>query len=465
MARAGRVFAVLIAALVFAWPALLSGYPMFYPDSVLYLGWGKDVAQAMLSPRAHPLVEVRAEIYTLVMYWLHRDVSPWPIVFFQALLTAFVIWLVVRSVVRVRTVPWFLAVVVVLAGMTGTAWMASWLLTDGLGAIAYLCVYLLVFAWETMSDAERWCVAAIGWFGMCAHPTHWLLSGFLCALIALVMLLRLPSMPVARRPLGMTALLVVAVAFSQMAIHGYLYGKPSVDGFHPPYLMARVIGDGTGRQYLKDNCGHLDWLLCKRLDTLPETSQDILFSPQGVWNVLPEDQRKLIRAEEMPLVMGTLKAYPLRQVRKSMWNSLYALINFGFNDFLNDPITTVELGWSLPGWKPHYEASRQAQQRLPLQLMRHLQELALGLSFVVACAGLPLAWKRRRVRVLGLALISVAIVIANAVVCGSLSTVDERLQVRVMWLLPLAAMMLALDVFAERGGAVIDPPKSWLAEA
>ena len=40
---------------------------------------------------------------------------------------------------------------------------------------------------------------------------------------------------------------------AQMALHGYLYGKPTLNGERPPYLMARIVADGPGRWYLEKN--------------------------------------------------------------------------------------------------------------------------------------------------------------------------------------------------------------------
>jgi hypothetical protein len=49
-----------------------------------------------------------------------------------------------------------------------------------------------------------------------------------------------------------------------------------------------------------------------------------------------------------------------------------------------------------------------------------------------------------RLRPLALAAITALVVVGNALVTGTMSTLDERLQSRVVWLLPLAAVMLLL---------------------
>jgi hypothetical protein len=54
-------------------------------------------------------------------------------------------------------------------------------------------------------------------------------------------------------------------------------------------------------------------------------------------------------------------------------------------------------------------------------------------------------YRGRRSRLIGLGVVIVSTVVANALVTGALSTVEERLQSRVIWLLPLLAAVLLLD--------------------
>ena len=85
-----------------AWPALLNRYPLLYPDSMTYLGDGRLVARALFLHRLSDYYGMRSFIYSLGILPWHWNVTAWPVVGLQALLTAFVIWLVVRSVVPRR---------------------------------------------------------------------------------------------------------------------------------------------------------------------------------------------------------------------------------------------------------------------------------------------------------------------------------------------------------------------------
>jgi hypothetical protein len=89
--------AVLLAALVLCWPAIYNRYPLLYPDSISYLGEGPQIARAVLLRKLSPVYGDRPLIYGLGIMPFHWKRTPWPVVGLNALLTAWVVWLVVRS--------------------------------------------------------------------------------------------------------------------------------------------------------------------------------------------------------------------------------------------------------------------------------------------------------------------------------------------------------------------------------
>jgi hypothetical protein len=83
---------------------------------------------------------------------------------------------------------------------------------------------------------------------------------------------------------------------------------------------------------------------------------------------------------------------------------------------------------------------------LPVEFFSTVQQWVVTASALVIVAGLPLLWLRRRWRILGQAAIVVPVVIANAFVTSVLSEVDSRYQSRVIWLIPLTAGLILLDL-------------------
>jgi hypothetical protein len=117
----GRAPAVIAGALAMCWPALWNGYPLLYPDSISYVDDGRGVLQALLH-RGTGFAGMRSEMYSLGIYLVHWKRSPWPVVGMQALIVAWVVWLVVRALLPRRPVLAYLAIIVALAGMCWGPW-------------------------------------------------------------------------------------------------------------------------------------------------------------------------------------------------------------------------------------------------------------------------------------------------------------------------------------------------------
>ena len=122
-----------------------------------------------------------------------------------------------------------------------------------------------------------------------------------------------------------------------MALHGYLYGKPSLNGERPPYLMARVIADGPGRWYLDKNCPQLHWAICNHMSQLSGDPDTLLWDEDGAYQSGNEAEGSQIDHEEMPLVLATIRAYPREQLSRSAANFSQQFLSFGLYGFDSNP--------------------------------------------------------------------------------------------------------------------------------
>ena len=402
-ARIGRGLVVVTGALLVLWPAILNGYPLLYPDSMSYLGDGRPLARILFLHAPKGYVAMRSEFYSLGIFPFHWNVTAWPIIMLQALLTLYILWLAVRSLTARslnarspnsrRTALQFFTLTALVSLTTSLAWYVCFVMPDVLGPVVYLVIYLLVFARETLTTRERIAVGVIAAWGMASHSTHLMLAAGLCVLLALLLVLRWPPLRARGRAIGGVAAIVLVVVGAQMALHGYLYGKASLFGNRMPYTMARFIADGPGRWYLQQHCGELDWAICDRVGDLPDNDDDFLWTDGGVWQgASPAKQQQMLK-EEWPLVLATVRAYPGAQLRVSLANFGTELTNFGLWDFTPNPWMESELNKVLPGALPRYLRTRQAQSRLPTEFFTTVQQwvvLASALAIVVSacrCCG------------------------------------------------------------------------------
>jgi len=320
---------------------------------------------------------------------------------------------------------------------------------DILGPIVYLSIYLIVFAPETLSRAERFSLYPIAVWGIAAHTTHFMLAAGLWLVLALFAALeRLAHRYFLRRmrSLAEVAALLAVAASAQLALHGYLYGKPSLNGEHPPYLMARILGDGTGRKYLQQHCPKVGLAICKHLGQITNDSDDFLWGPDGAFASASDEDQRLMLQQEMPFVLATLRAYPREQLAASATNFWGQLKSFGIYGFDPNPWILDTFATTLPKARATYILSRQARGVLPLDLFTDIQLWTVFSSLGIIAVSVPLLWRWHSLRLTGLSVVVISIVVANAFVSGVLSVVDDRYGCRVIWLLPLLATMFLLKM-------------------
>ncbi|HEX2711865.1 MAG TPA: hypothetical protein VHM88_06530 [Candidatus Acidoferrales bacterium] len=438
---ATHVCSVGIAAVVMTWPALYNRYPLLYPDSVSYLGDGWRVARALFLHKFSGYYGLRSPLYSLGILPLHWNITPWPIVAFNAFLMSYVLWLLVRSLLPRRTLVNFLGLVIPLSLLTGLGWLVGWIMPDILGPVLYLSFYLLVFAKEALSPTERLALALIAWWAVASHATHLLLAGALCVVLIAVLAVQEHAARRSLQAVGPVVMIVLVAALAQVALNEYLYGQPSLNGERPPFLLARVIADGPGKRYLEQHCGELRLAICAHVRDLPDNTDDFLWGDHA-WNS-PEQEEQL-RHEEMAVVLGSLRAYPREELFAAAHHFWRQLLNYGLWSYDPNQWTSENIDISLPGSRVRYLRSRQAQGMLHEQLFSSLQDWTLIASLLVIVAWTLFArrwWSRRLV---GLTAIITFIVVANAAVTGNLSNVEDRYQASVIWLVPLLAGVFIL---------------------
>ena len=453
---AWRGGAVLLAALMLAWPALFNGFPLIYPDSMTYLGDGGVVARALFLHRFSDYYGVRSFFYSLGILPFHLKISLWPIVALQCLLVAWIVWLVARSVAPRRMVVSYLLLVLFLSLLTSASWYADFIMPDILGPLACLTIYLLAFARDTLSRAERWGLYLIAVWGITAHATHFLLAAGL--IVLLILFAAFERKPFLRRllSLGELAAIIAVAAAAQMALHGYLYGKPTLNGERPPYLMARIVADGPGRWYLEKNCPRLQWAVCNHLSQFTINPDDFLWAENGAYQSGSDAERAQIDKEEMPLVLATVRAYPLQQFSRSAANFRDQFMAFGLYGFDANGWMLQQIDEIMPRARASYLGSRQEHDALPLDLFTEIQWWTIVASLAAIAVLIPILWRRHSPRLAGLTLVVAATVVANAGVTGVLSVVDDRYQCRVIWLVPLLAAIFFLDWLEQRKAARLE---------
>jgi len=440
---------ILLAAALLLWPAALNGYPLVFSDTGTYL------SQAV----HHYLGWDRPVFYSLFMLPLHLTLTTWPVIVVQALLAAYTLHLLRRTLLPSVSAWWLIPLCAALSLASALPWLTSQLIPDLFAGLLILTLGLLGFAAASLSRVERLWLTGFSAFMIATHQSHLLLALLLLpALLALRWWLGPGTGRDALRPLAagrkVPALLaagrdilplLAAPALACVALIGVnLIGhhRASVAPFSNVFTLARVIYDGPGMRALRRDCPRAHWRLCPYLDQFPTIADDFLWREDGP--LVRAGGAKLVSNEANAIMASALVAEPVTELRAALANSARQLGRFATGDGLEAWPATVT-PWILRDF-PRFEADTYMAARqtngllvLPAWLLTLHRVVAL-LGVAVCCALLPVAlWRRHRVGGF-LALVLLALPV-NACITGGLSGPHDRYQSRMMWLPSLLAAL------------------------
>lgn len=312
--------------------------------------------------------------------------------------------------------------------------------------VAVLAVYGSSLGWI------EWLLAVVlALFSVVSHPSHLLLVFLLAPFAVFVG----PQMSGRRLTLGL--MLVGALVGAGLA-ERYVFGKVVEHYLHKrvvymPFLTARLIDDGPGLTYLEGHCPNPAYATCELYQTLT-LSQDptrfdapnILFSrtdQRGSYQRLTGAEQTAVAEEQVRFLTDVVKNDPIGVVAAILRNVATQLVYFSVEMTVPTPEVidaTEKLTDQLP--------ARLSEGRLISAQPPWAKQLfaAHGVVYLVSLCILGWLIARKRISRESRALLIILLggIGANAIVCGAVSEPAYRYGARVMFLLPLAAMMMWL---------------------
>jgi hypothetical protein len=469
--RRGAIWAAGSALLlvILILPAWINRQPVMYPDSVGYFHAGyaaiKQVAReadihvrhlpASAAPeltrqKTDGVATARSVYYGLTYVAGYVLGGVWALALGQVLLTGACLLLAGRRAVALKPF-WAMGALSLVALVSGLNVFAVTAMPDVFAGLMLLSAGMLLAYGKSISRGEKIFWLAVVLIACLYHKAH-------LAILALSLAASL-LLPFVRREGWKDFLLLAAVGLVALLGHGAVdlvvrqaIGKSPIS---TPFVLARMVGDGTAERYLRDVCPTRHFATCAYLSRMPMTENDFLWShipDVGVMGVAPPQTRAAIAGEANAIVLGTLAAYPLEQVGATVRNVMTQMGDVGVSEYGLLPTDTIApipmLRWALD----HYAASGIAQGWMPLGAISAMMRAVYFASLV----GIgTLLWQkhgasvlaRPSVRLVLLLLIGVA---ANAIVSGAIAGVFDRYQGRVAWLAPLGFLILLAAMLGER---------------
>ncbi|ATE65360.1 hypothetical protein [Rhizorhabdus dicambivorans] len=476
-----RMLFHLACVVALAWPAFLNGQPFYFPDSTAYVRaadsaayifsghrirseWTAHYARSLepggkvrdadrhVSPRGNDLgtesIMAGRSPYFGALLWLSYMLGRfWLFVLGQAAIAYALIRLTLRLFGLAR--PLVVAgTVAALALLTSLPFFTGLLMPDLLAGFGILAFLLLAIERGRLAPAERWSLYALMAASAVAHLTHILV---IAAMVAVLLVWGLVARWPRRRflPLaGSGATIVLIGLLSVMltsAMVEHVFGrKPLL----VPLLTARFIADGPGLDYLRSHCPEAGFAACAW------AGQDHMGAGEFLWSHDPKvggymfadtATRRALSAEDKAFALAVLAEYPIEQGGRILRNGLRQMLRFEV-DLANSHCATPPHCWtSLPPRERATLAASPAGRGLwPQRGLAGLHYGVVGLALiaVVSC----LAGRRdRAARDIGLwCALLLAAMAANALLGGGVSEPQPRYQARIIWLLPLVAIVAGL---------------------
>ncbi len=421
--RSTTALVLVLAAILLLWPAFWNGYPLVFADSGTYL------SQAI----EHYVGWDRPVFYSLALFPLHMTVTTWPAIGVQALLVAYLLHLLRRTLLPDRAVWWLLPIAGALAIASPLPWFTSQLMPDVFTGIVVVAFALLAFAADRLSGTERAWLIALMAFAIAVHLSHVPLA---IALLAVLLPMQRSRAPAAR----CIAPVILAVA-ALVSVNLAAFGRASLAPFGNVFLLARVIYDGPGMDVLRRDCPTAGWRLCPLVESMPPHWDDFLWRADGP--VARAGGAKLVSRDANAIVSAALAAEPGTELLAFAGNSAQQLVRFTTGDGLQPWSETV--GPSVARHFPQFEnvafaVSRQNTNRLAVPRALQMLHLATAAAGIAACCAILLVAPRRHLAT-GLAVAVLVALLANATVTGGLSGPHDRYQSRIMWLPPAVALL------------------------
>ncbi|TCJ32806.1 hypothetical protein [Parafrankia sp. BMG5.11] len=470
--------------LALLWPAAINGGPFWFPDTSNYVRaadaavvyatgqrseWSDRLAAGTNQPvmtnsaqeslptsfgKVTPTRSVyagRSIYYGFLLYLPMILVGSWGAIFLQSLITAGTLFYVGRILARVlygKASPKLMWVLGGLTLVTPLPFYTSMLMPDIYSGLLILTMSVVIAFFDRLTRVERWVFVLASALFVTFHTTHLLIA----AAVAAVGLLAAVFGRMQLRPLALAVPVLVigagSIAVFNLAVEMALNAKP----LSPPFLSARLTAAGPGTDYLRRNCDadSEPFLLCRYLHRLPLESDSFLWSEDlqtGLFQNLSYEDQLTMASQDKTFFITTLSDDVLGFASVAVSSALEQLSSFDLENFNYPERRGKELFEKYPTRIAEGIAeTRAAQRNMPIAPFVWLSVLST-LAALGVVAAIYLRSERAKTEKIPKELwyfvvLVVLGVLANALICGALSGPHARYQMRLIWIVPFASVVL-----------------------
>ena len=418
--------------------ALWNGFPLTFYDTGAYL----------LEGLGHYFLLERSPGYSLFLYLGGGAYSLWLIVAIQAVMTAFVMTQMARTVAPYIGLFRLLGIGALLVFFTGLAWYVGELEPDCLTALVPLSLYLMAFHARALGAWRTGLLFSVASLSAFAHTSNLALA---LGLVLFLVTLRIVSffrqtksfkpkprvfLPVASVVTALALLLTANAMFT---------GRLFVSRAGPAFVFARILQDGIAKRLLDDTCPQSGYALCAYRDRLPKTADAWLWEKISPFNKL--GRFRGAEPELARMIGDSLRRYPLLHAEAAAKDTLLQFSAFRTGDQIESQRWVLDRDFMrfLPSQRADYDTARQQRMVFDFAALNLLHVPVGWLSLMGLFAAIFLGTTNLRREVVLLPVVLAVALAGNAIICGVFSNPHDRYQSRLMWLPAFVLMLMAAD--------------------
>ena len=495
-----RYVGVFVLLLASAWVALVNGQPLFNIDTpayvrgadfavVYFLGpkfatsWTQDrTRQGMEQRQKHEVHEVknggevrlnspfdqaviagRSIYYGALLYVGHISSEFWLVVFTQAAVFLYLSYTLMIKCLRLSFVS-FVCVTAIILAATPVSFFISVLMPDVFAGFLIVSVVIVIAFWDTLKPRDKVILCFVILYSALTHTSHLVLLIWVVSVLAIISFLvgwNAKSHRPVRSSLAVLLALGLVGILGELGFSYAVRDAIGVDPIRPPFLMSRMIADGPGYQFLRENCATKPYTVCKYLDHLPVSGGEFLWSvspTNGVFSVADLPTRRALSSEQASFAIDVFRFDPAGVIASAASDFFRQFFKITLDSFYLNEKDLADFATRLPA--SYFDAmtrSRIATREWLLQILGTFYFFTYVISLlalVLIAVSSYSARSQRRPQILSLpewrpmlTVVGLAIV-SNAAICGILSGPASRYQTRVSWI-PLFILGLIAAKFCE----------------
>lgn len=460
---------LILSSFIILFPAIFNGYPLFYSDSAIYIYTSHLFG--MLS-RNTDLPYLSGMGYALFMRIVTWRYSLYLVVLAQGLILNILIYYSLTVLIPGKKIFKFhLPIIIILSLCSSMGWTASQLMPDIFTSFMVLSVFLL-YSWNKKSWGIYIFLSIIIIFSILSHLSNISIAILMVAVLLLLFIVKSSFRRNLSLFLGKTAIVVALIITSLFILRGINNKYYNYKGISPTshiFFVARLMEIGFMPEYLNEKCAEKQYEMCKYKDNLPTTYDNFLWSPDsefyktGGWDLKNYDHKEY---KSIILDVLTTPKYLGKFLYSCALNTSHQLVTFKIGEGLNNSYNekssqyrNVLMFFDHKEFRENFLNSKQIQGTLYFDKVNIINYILFAVSILIILW--TLFRKRLDQNMFLFTFFVISSVIMNAASTSSLSSIFNRFQSRIIWLIPLlACVYFAVYIYPAIKKSVLNYRKS-----